>query len=136
MSDLKPSRKGIGGRPRKAISNQSSPALLKFLNLFGLQSWDDTKSWTQKDIEDSDTINEYFKIRSELLQLSYPKNDIRKIKISDPDKLKPKDLITLLGQFARLYGYRVISYTKDVKPSKTNGLTKKRCFQIYSLTRS
>ena len=69
------------------------------------------------------------------MKLSYTLNDIRKIKVEDPAKFQVKDLITLLNQFAKLYGYCVTSYTRDIKPTKTNGLTRKMCYQVYGLTK-
>lgn len=128
-------RKGVGGRPKKVLSSPHDPAYKDFLELFGLKSWDDTKSWTQKDLVDSNAIQKYFLIRPKLLKLSYPLNDIRKIKVEDATQLTAKDLITMLNQFGRLYGYTLSSYTKDIKPSKTNGLEKKKCYQVYSLVK-
>ncbi len=127
------SRKGIGGRPRKVVSSPHDPIFKDFLAIFGLSSWDDNKTWTQQDLVDNGALSHYFSVRPKLLKLSYPLNDIRKIKSDDPTQFQIKDLITLLNQFARLYGYCVTSYTRDIKPTKTNGLTRKRCYQVYGL---
>lgn len=129
------SRKGIGGRPRKMITSPNDPIYKQFLSIFGLSSWEDTKTWTQQDLIENNAIQRYFAIRDELLTLSYPLNEIRKIKIEDPAQVSVKDLITMLNQFGKLYGYCVTSYTKDIKPNKTNGLEKKRCYQVYSLSK-
>ena len=129
------SRKGVGGRPRKVMSSPHDPVYVEFLGLFGLKNWDDTRTWTQQDLIDNGAVQKYFALRPKLLKLSYPMNDIRKIKVEDQTAFTPKDLVTMLGQFARLYGYNLSSYTKDIKPSKSNGLEKKRCYQVYSLTK-
>ena len=136
QAKVKKNRKGIGGRPRKIIESPHHPVFGEFLLLFGLSGWDDgNTTWTQKQLSDNGAITKYFSLRPKILAISYPKNEIRKIKLDKQSTFKPKDLITLLNQFARLYGYCVTSYTKDIKPTKTNGLTKKHCFQVYSLTK-
>ncbi len=129
------SPKKLGGRPRKNVSNVQNPTYIEFLSLFGLKNWDDKLTWTQQDLIDNNAISKYFLMRPKLLKLSYPLNDIRKIKMEDSTQFQTKDLITLLNQFARLYGYCVTSYTRDIKPTKTNGLTKKMCYQVYALTK-
>lgn len=125
----------ITGRPRKRLVNPDDPILINFLELFGLKSWDDHKTWTQQDLIDNSSVQKYFSSRNQLLHLSFPLNDVRKIKIDSPQNFKEKDLITLLGQIAKFYGYMLISYTKDIKPTKTNGLAKKKCYQVYGLTK-
>ena len=103
------------------------------MKLFGLNSRDDESTWSQQDLLDNDIINKYFQLRPRLLKLSYPLNDVRKIKIDNIEKFKPKDLITLLSQFARLYDYCVTSYTRDIKPNKNNNLRNKKSYQVYSI---
>ena len=125
----------MGGRPRKVISSPHDPVYREFLGLFGLSSWDDTTSWTQNNLIEKNSVHSYFELRPQLLALSFPRNDIRKIRIEDINMFGTKDLITVLSQFARLYGYCITSYTKDIKPNKTNGLIRKKCEQVYNLSK-
>ena len=134
LCDLQ-SNKSKGGRPKKKISNPNDPIYKQFLSLFGLNYWDDTKTWTQEELIVNGALKNYFQMRDLMLTLCYPMNYIRKIKVKNPDQFTAKDLITLLNQFGKLYGYCVISYTKEIKPNKTNGLTKKKCYQVYSLSK-
>jgi hypothetical protein len=127
-------RKGVGGRPKKLLSDPTLPIFQNFLGLYGLNSWDDQTTWTHQFLKDNDSVTKYFLLRPKLLELSYPLNEVRKLKESDSQKFNQKDLITVLNQFAKLYGYSVVSYTKETKPTKTNGLLKKKCHQIYRLT--
>ena len=128
--------RGSGGRPKKKISDPNDPIYKEFLGLFGLSGWDDKKTWTRQDLVDNNSVDKYFNIRSKILELSYPLNIIRKIKVDSKLEFHPKDLVTLLNQFAHLYGYSVTSYTRDIKPTKYNGLSKKQCYQVYGLTRN
>lgn len=121
------------GRPKKRVSAATHPTLLAFLDLFGLKGWNDNHVWTQNDLMQSQAITRYFTLRPQLLTLSYPLNYVRKIKIENPAEFTIKDLITLLNQFANLYGYSVKSYTRDQKPT-TNGLTQRISYQVYHLS--
>lgn len=122
-----------GGRPRKTISNKDDETFKEFLALFNLKDWTDTQSWTRTQLIDNGSIKKYFELRPKLLKLSFPLNEVRKIKIVEQDKFTVKDLITLLNQFGKLFGYHVNSYTKDVKPTKYNGMYRKQCHQVYTL---
>jgi hypothetical protein len=121
----------MSGRPKKGLSSKDEPIFLEFLGLFGLENWDDRAHfWTQDDLINGETIKDYVELRPHLMKLSYPKNAVRKIQ---DENFNVKDLITLLGQFAKLYGYKIVSYTKEIKPCRKNGLTKKKCYQVYNL---
>ena len=121
------------GRPRKLFTHPHDPIYLKFLSIFGLTSWDDTHTWTQRDLLDNDAIASYFALRPKLLMLSYPRTMVRKISLNQSATFSVKDLITVLSQLARVYGYTVASYTREIKATKINGLDKKICFQVYEL---
>lgn len=127
--------KKLGGRPKKILVISSNPSLKEFLQIFGLSGWDDKKSWTQEILGTSNAVKKYFNMRNKLLLLSLPMNNVRKLKLSDQDTFKIKDLITLLNQLGKLYGYVVVSYTKDIKPTKANSLEKKLSYQVYHLSK-
>lgn len=127
--------KKIGGRPKKILVTYNNPVLKEFLQIFGLTSWDDKKNWTQDILSSTNSLKKYFAMRNKLLLLSLPMNNVRKLKLSDQDNFKIKDLITLLNQLGKLYGYVVVSYTKDIKPTKANSLEKKLSYQVYHLSK-
>src|SRR5438132_161567 len=79
-----------GGRPKKALSDPYDPVYKDFLAIFGLDSWDDNKTWTQEDLINNNAILNYFSVRPKLLKLSYPLNDVRKIKVSQPTEFQIK----------------------------------------------
>lgn len=128
-------KKKVGGRPPKKLVPANNLALKEFLSIFGLSNWDDKKNWTQDILSTSQALKKYFAMRNKLLLLSLPMNNVRKLKLSDQDNFKVKDLITLLNQIGKLYGYVVVSYTKDIKPTKANSLDKKLSYQVYHLAK-
>jgi hypothetical protein len=131
---IKPQVK-TGGRPKKLMTPHNHPTYLQFLALFGLSGWDDKREWTIAHIDKTKAIDKYFKMKADLLSLTFPRSAAKKLEIQNRPAFISKDLITLLSQFGRLFGYTVKSQNKCIKPSSKNNLRKPINYQIYHLTK-
>ncbi len=122
-----------GGRPKKLMTPRHHPTYLKFLALFGLSGWDDKQEWTLAHISNTKAVDKYFEMKDELLSLSFPRQAVKKLGIITRLAFIDRDLITMLSQFGRLFGYVVRSQNKCIKPSARNLIKKPINYQIYHL---
>tara|TARA_B100001123_G_scaffold254435_1_gene283851 strand:+ start:84 stop:491 length:408 start_codon:yes stop_codon:yes gene_type:complete len=95
---------------------------LKILKSFGLNSFDDTRSFSRKDLEVLKCLEAINAIKEEL-QIYYLPCKSRTY-LNDLDT---KNVITILRQLVRLYGYSVISREKYIRGDK---------FMIYQVISS
>ena len=85
----------------------------KVLNIFGLSSFDDSKNFTKKDLENIDTLNNILSIRDLLEEYYLPCK--KKVYL---DNLTLKKCITILRQLVKLYDYILKSNEKYIKGEK------------------
>lgn len=87
--------------------------LYNILEIFGLNNLDDHRNFTRNDIDKMDTINKMYKIKPILEQYYIPCK--ARTYLND---INSKNIITILRQVLRLYGYSVISREKYIKGDK------------------
>ena len=93
--------------------------VLRVLKKFGIQDFDDNRSFSRKDLDKLNTVETIRELIPELKE--YYINCKARTYLSD---LNSKNVITILRQLLKFYGYHIISREKYVKGEK---------FLIYSI---
>lgn len=91
----------------------SREVLMKLLGIFGLSGLDDTRNFTKQDMEKLNTLDEMNKLKTVLEEYYLPCK--ARTYLND---ITYKNIITILRQVIRLYGYSVISREKYIKGDK------------------
>ena len=87
--------------------------VIKVLNIFGLKTLDDNRNFTRHDIEKLGTVNKIYQLKPILEEYYIPCK--ARTYLND---MTSKNIITVLRQLVRLYGYSVISREKYIKGDK------------------
>lgn len=86
---------------------------LQVIKAFGLQSLDDTSSFSKKDLEAIDTVSKLYELKSKLEECYIPCK--ARTYLND---ITPKNAITILRQIMRCVDKKVISKEKYHRTSK------------------
>ena len=87
--------------------------LMKLLGIFGLSGLDDSRNFTKQDMEKLNTLEEMYKLKTILEEYYLPCKARTYL-----NGITYKNIITILRQVIRLYGYSVISREKYIKGDK------------------
>ena len=91
----------------------SRDVINKVIAIFGLTSLDDTRNFTRHDIEKLGAVNKMYQLKNILEEYYIPCK--ARTYLND---LNSKNIITVLRQLVRLFGYSVISREKYIKGDK------------------
>lgn len=86
---------------------------LEVVQCFGLTGFDDSRNFSRKDLLNFDTIKKLNKLKSKLLDYYLPCKARTYL-----TELNTKNVITLLRQLVRLYGFSISSREKYIKGDK------------------
>ena len=101
--------------PKNQLFRQTPPmeTCILVLNAFGLRDFDDTTNFSRRDLEMLQCVSKMEALKTELMRYYLPCK--ARTYLND---LNAKNVITVLRQVARLYGYSVQSREKYIKGDK------------------
>lgn len=101
--------------PKNQLFRQSPPieTCVRVLESFGLRDFNDTTNFSRRDLEMLQCVDRMERLKPELMKYYLPCK--ARTYLND---LNSKNVITVLRQIARLYGYSVQSREKYIKGDK------------------